>query len=303
MNKGLVSVIVPTYQGSKVIQRAIESVLNQSYSNIEIIVVDDNNSLSEDRKNTELVMNNYADNSKVTYIKHPHNKNGSAARNTGIRESHGEFIAFLDDDDWFLPEKIKKQFVYLEENKEYAGCYCYARRDGINIKTIPYKGDVTKELLLMKPRMFTPSLFFRKESMLAINGFDETYRRHQDYEMLLRFFRAGYKIGCVEEVLVELGWGGANNAPTPEKMLELKKIFLSNFADAIDTVDKEEPGFKRKTIALHYGSVFQTFIHFRRFREAFKIAYKYFFYSPSNFTLPFRLSLYNNIKRRIHNFG
>ena len=89
-----VSVIIPSYKNADVIERAIESVLNRSYENFEIIVVDDNNPASKERMETEHVMSNYSANQRVVYLKHDANKNGAAARNTGIKNSHGEFIAF-----------------------------------------------------------------------------------------------------------------------------------------------------------------------------------------------------------------
>ena len=79
--------------------------LNQTYDNIEVIVVDDNGQGTEHQLLTEKAMEKYADNPKVQYIPHKVNKNGSCARNTGIRASKGEFLGFLDDDDVFLPEK------------------------------------------------------------------------------------------------------------------------------------------------------------------------------------------------------
>ena len=86
MKEKMVSVIIPTYKRADYLTRAIDSVLNQTYNNIEIIVVDDNNSNSTDRKNTESIMQKYNENSKIKYIKHSKNMNGSAARNTGVSE-------------------------------------------------------------------------------------------------------------------------------------------------------------------------------------------------------------------------
>ena len=98
-NTPLVSVIIPTYKRPDYLDRAIDSVLNQTYNNIEIIVVDDNNPNTEGRERTEKIMRRYENNPHVIYIKHEYNKNGSAARNTGFKASHGVYLAFLDDDD------------------------------------------------------------------------------------------------------------------------------------------------------------------------------------------------------------
>ena len=97
---GKVSVIIPTFKRPGELGRAINSVLAQTYSNIEVVVVDDNNDGDEFRKETELFMKRFESNDRVKYIKHTKNQNGSAARNTGIANSDGEFIAFLDDDDF-----------------------------------------------------------------------------------------------------------------------------------------------------------------------------------------------------------
>ena len=107
MQKGLVSVVIPTFRRPDKLERAIESVLAQTYPRVEVIVVDDNDPDTEGRLLTEQIMFRYVANSRVRYIKHEHNKNGSAARNTGARNSDAEFVAFLDDDDEFFPEKIE----------------------------------------------------------------------------------------------------------------------------------------------------------------------------------------------------
>ena len=108
-NNHLVSVIIPTYKRSDMLPRAIASVLGQTYQNIQVVVVDDNNPDTEWRETTSKKMEAYADDSRVKYVCHEQNMNGSVARNTGIHESDGDIVCFLDDDDWFLPTKIEKQ--------------------------------------------------------------------------------------------------------------------------------------------------------------------------------------------------
>ena len=114
-----VSVIIPTYKRSTVICRAVDSVLAQTLDSVEVIVVDDNGIGTEAGiKTAEVMEKNYSDNTKVHYIQHEKNKNGSAARNTGIRAAHGEFISFLDDDDIYLPERLEKMVARCMEIKK-----------------------------------------------------------------------------------------------------------------------------------------------------------------------------------------
>ena len=107
MVKGMVSCIIPTYRRSDSLIKAINSVLAQTYKNIEVIVVDDND---PDDKYSIMVQDKLATikDERLRYIKQERHKNGAAARNTGIKASRGEYIAFLDDDEW-LPEKLEMQ--------------------------------------------------------------------------------------------------------------------------------------------------------------------------------------------------
>ena len=103
MNK-LVSVIITTYRRSDKIERAIESVLNQTYKNIEIIIVDDNSNEPEERKKTKKIVKKY---SEIKYIQNKENLGGALSRNVGIDNANGDFIAFLDDDDKYTEDKLK----------------------------------------------------------------------------------------------------------------------------------------------------------------------------------------------------
>ena len=113
----LVSVIIPTYKRSDYLIRALNSVLMQSYSNIEIVIVDDNDPGSEYRKKTKEKINNYKDLAKIQYIENLKNLGGALARNEGIKAAQGEYVAFLDDDDIFLKDKIKHQMEFMLLNK------------------------------------------------------------------------------------------------------------------------------------------------------------------------------------------
>ena len=103
----MVSVIIATYRRDVSLKRAIESVLNQTYCNIEIIVVDDNDNPQWNEK-VQAVINQFASN-RIRYIQNPEHMGSGATRNRGIECAKGQYVSFLDDDDYYLPEKIEHQ--------------------------------------------------------------------------------------------------------------------------------------------------------------------------------------------------
>ena len=120
-----VSVIITTYGGGNEVERAVMSVLNQSYENYETIVVDDNGLGTDAQIKTKTLLQKYIDSGKIKYVAHECNKNGSAARNTGFDNSCGDYVMFLDDDDEYTKTRIEKQVAILESlDESYGVSYC-----------------------------------------------------------------------------------------------------------------------------------------------------------------------------------
>lgn len=234
----MISIIIPTYARPTNLVRAIKSAVNQTYKNIEIIVVDDNGLGTPQQKATELLLKNYIDNNVIKYIKHDINKNGSAARNTGVAQSKGEYIAYLDDDDEFLPTKLQCQLTVLQTlDKTWGGCYCNTTlidKDG-NKTVYPCQksGDLTVDMLLEKAFFNTSTLLLRRDVIEELHGFDESYQRHQDWEFLIRFFRK-YKLKLVDENGSLLNRYTADSTAFSKRIngkniIILKKKFLNEF--------------------------------------------------------------------------
>lgn len=112
IDNGLVSIIMPSYNTAKYIRKAIESVQNQTYENWELIIIDD---CSTD--NTDEVIQQYLVDKRVRYIKNEKNSGAAISRNKGLREVKGKWIAFLDSDDLWRPEKLEKQINFMKKNQ------------------------------------------------------------------------------------------------------------------------------------------------------------------------------------------
>lgn len=294
---GLVSVVIPTYGARGNLRGVIDSVRSQDYTSVEIIVVDDNNPETEERRLTEILMAGYSSDDRVIYIKHEKNKNGAAARNTGINASNGEYIAFLDDDDMFLPNKLSRQVHFLREHPEYDAAYCYAAGD--NKSCVLLQGDLRRQLLLLQTRMRTSSLIFSRQSIFELGGFDVTYRRHQDYELLMRFFNHGYLIGCVAEPLIQIGENAGENALGADKLCVLKQTFLEQFWSQIEQLDDSESNYKNRVISKHYATVVIAYLKESQFSNACKIFWNYCRKAPCEFFHVIFSSVNQHIKRLV----
>ncbi len=273
MNHKKVSVLIPTYHSDETLRRAIDSVLKQTYSDFEVIVVDDNNPTDEYRKTTEQLMQLYADDKRVKYIQHDKNKNGSAARNTAFANSEGEYITFLDDDDFYYPDKLRCEVEFLEQNSQYGGCYCWRRANSKDICG-KYAGDLSEQILSLEFTPCMPTLMVRRECYITLKGFDETYRRHQDFEFLLRFFEK-YALGYVPSVQVEISTNGVNNAPKGKKLVELKTQFFHQFQGKIDEIYSRDQSVGQKIYRNHFVRAFKDLLRYGHPILAFQIYFEY----------------------------
>src|SRR5262245_40242735 len=182
-----VSVIIPTHNRACFLRDAITSVLNQTFQEFEIIVVDDASC-----ENTSEVVASFHD-KRIRLIRHATNKGGSAARNTGILASTCNFIAFLDDDDEWLPDKLAKQMnIFCSSLAEvgcvYTGCVMVNRDNGRVIdQRIPTKrGNLSKDLLRSNCVGGTSSVLLKKTCLQKVGLFDEMLPRSQDYDLWIR---------------------------------------------------------------------------------------------------------------------
>jgi glycosyltransferase involved in cell wall biosynthesis len=301
VNEVLVSVIIPTYKRAELLPRAIGSVLDQTYKNIEVIIVDDNNPDTEFRKQTEQYMLKYSGDPRINYIKHHKNMNGAAARNTGLKHANGEFICFLDDDDWFMPGKIEKQLIYLFNNPSFHGAYC-GRSQNNRVITSHCTGDLSKNILLSEFIPGPPTLMLSKYSLESIGGFNESYRRHQDSELLLRFFEK-YTIGSVPEPLVVIGENLAENELHGLELERLKEDLLFDFGSVIDKLDSTNKYFKKTVYSRHYSQVFFDHLQNSYYSLALKVFVRNIKIAPIQFMKCLFSRLFSWLRFKINFIG
>ena len=201
--RALVSVIIPAYNAEAYIERALKSISNQTYNNIEIIVVDDGST-----DDTARIVKSFTD-SRIRYL-YQENQWLGAARNTGIKISKGEYICFLDVDDFYLPHKTEKQVRFLEENAQYDIVYCPAFHfysDNLSqlirkkAKVYPC-GNIFDDLL--KCSMINPNTPMLRRTIIdsGIIFWDGKEKYPEDWDFFLRIAREGFRFGIINEELV-----------------------------------------------------------------------------------------------------
>lgn len=220
-----VSVIITTYKGQDVLSRSLNSVLSQTYANIEILVVDDNPPSSVGRKKTELLMQKY---SSCIYIRHPKNMNGAVARNTGVRHATGKWICFLDDDDYMLTDRISNSVAFMDSHVDaYGMCGRVILPSESGVRLSPNIETLSPSMLLLNMNILGSgsNIFISRDFYEAINGFDESFIRHQDVEFMVRASQSGTILGSQEIVAIKFE-GDTQNIPKYES-LKLQKTKLT----------------------------------------------------------------------------
>jgi GT2 family glycosyltransferase len=201
-----VSVIIPTYNRKTFVQETIDSVLAQTYTDYEIIVVDDG---STDDTGTVL-RSRYGD--RIHYL-WQENQGESAARNHGINLAQGEYIAFLDSDDVWLPDKLRKQVTLLEANSKLALLFCQAQlmdTNGNDLKGSRLGFDIKPEDLSLKRLYFENTItaggstvLVRRAALIQTGGFDLVIQFGEDWDLWLRL-RSRWEFGFLPEPLARI---------------------------------------------------------------------------------------------------
>ncbi len=191
-----VSIVIPTYNRETIICKAIDSALSQTYKNLEIIIVDDGST-----DNTKTVLEKYG--SRLNYF-YQENKGISGARNAGIKRSTGQYIAFLDSDDYWLPDKLEKQIELFLQYPEYGMVACQCASIGADgqfrQKNRHGKSGSVLFDLFKKNFIRTSSAVIKKECFLKSGLFDENLKECEEYDLWLRI-SAHYQVGFINEPL------------------------------------------------------------------------------------------------------
>jgi len=242
-----VSVIIPTYNRAHLVSRAIQSVLNQTYQDFEIIVVNDDST-----DNTEETVKSF-DDKRIRYVQHKKNRGGAATRNTGIKAARGEYIAFQDSDDEWLSEKLERQMeVFKNASPEigviYTGLWRIKGDKKIYIpssKITKKEGNIYKALLernfVALPTVIAKKSCFRKTGM-----FDEQLASRHDWELWIRISKY-YCFKYIDEPLVISYFTPDSISANREALIKARKLILEKHFEDI----KKD----KKTLANHYLSI------------------------------------------------
>lgn len=249
-NQPLITIGITCFNAEDTVSRAIKSAINQNYSNFEIVIVDD---FSTDNS-VDVVEASIKNQENIKFIQHRKNKGPAGTRQTIIDNAKGEFIAFFDDDDEALPERIRTQHERINEYKIETGenlIACYSsgtriypngyKKDLIAIGSKPPapKGTSVADRALFfggnNKQFFaggTPScsLMASKKTFEKVGGFDDSFRRVEDIDFAIRLsIKGGHFIGCQEKLFIQ--YATEANDKAPEKNLEAEQKLAKKYVE------------------------------------------------------------------------
>jgi glycosyltransferase involved in cell wall biosynthesis len=205
-----ISVVIPTYNRLALVTRAIDSVCAQTYQDFEILLIDDGSI-----EPIHTLADSY---SQLQIIRHETRQGAAAARNTGIRAAKCEYVAFLDSDDFWLPEKLKAQLDLLDAHPGLGACttgyHNHTNEASWTYKPIKPKSWV-REMAMGCQLGPGTTLFVRRECYATVGYLDEAMPRLEDLDWLIRFARH-YDIGVIPEALAVVQRSGFSSAAAME---------------------------------------------------------------------------------------
>ncbi len=254
----LVTIGIPCYNASSTITRAITSALSQDWPNTEIIIVDD----ASTDNSAEIVRQCISDNPEIHFLRQKTNTGPAGVRNTILKQAKGEFIAFFDDDDQSLPNRISEQLNYLqayelEHKTRLVACYASGIRKYDNGFTLELdaigsrgqekpNGSMVAEYLLIYRRIKdwfygsgtpTSSLLARKSLLDEIGGFDKKLHCVEDIDLAIRLaLRGGHFIGTQKQLFIQHATSKSNKSL--EKNLEAEQALATKYKEYLNSIGK-----------------------------------------------------------------
>lgn len=224
------SVVIPTYRRPALLREAIDSVLAQTCGDFELIVVDDDPALSAREALAGIVDH------RVRYVENDHRRGGAGTRNAGIERATGKWVAFLDDDDVWLPEKLARQLEKIEAGDEELGIvytgsavFDFDKREIVSRRRWVKEGWISRDLLLRNWVGGFFSVVIRRDLLVAVGGLDERFPALQDVDLFVRVARRA-KVAFVDETLVLVRKDHDDRITSdPRKKLEASQLFLRKY--------------------------------------------------------------------------
>lgn len=279
-----VSILVPTYKRSDLLSRALDSILAQTYKNIEIVVVDDNPAESDHRVRTMGLMRRYIDTENVKYVQTSGATGGGAARNFGLKHCTGEYIAFLDDDDRYLPDKVETQLTFMLEHRldmSYQDVQWNDTQERVvEVRKMDRVKDFSQEGLLRAHIVtaIAPTAIYmiRHDALLRTEGFGEV-PRGQDFILMLRCIEAGLKIGYMPGVHVVQYIHAGARISVGEKFIQAQTKIYELMCSYKPILSKRE----RRYVDFRFNAVCAfSCLRGKQLAKAVPFAAKAFFFSP-----------------------
>lgn len=247
MSEPAVSVIIATRNRAEMLKDAITSVQAQSFQGWELIIVDD---ASTDQ--TKRVVQRIArDDARIRYVRHERQGGVSKARNAGIADATGRYIAFLDDDDQYVPDKLAAQVVHLDRCPQVGFIYGqneWVDRHGKSLGVQPQQGITTLRELVEHCAIPLQTVMVRRELLSQVGGFNERLSIGEDYDLWLRLARVT-AFEFTPRVLVRYRVHGANTCNDSLKLYTQRGIVLQRVP--VDTGKGVTWWFKRQRLAVN----------------------------------------------------
>ncbi|MDD3150026.1 MAG: glycosyltransferase [Candidatus Gastranaerophilales bacterium] len=261
----LVSIIVTTYNRAEYLEECISSIINQTYKNIEILIIDDGST-----DNTSDVVKKYFD-SRIKYI-YQENSGQNSAKNKGLLASNGQYITILDSDDMILPDKIEKQVEILESNEDvglvYCGSFIINEKNEIigQQKIKKHNGNVLNQLLRTNFLYNGSNALFRRDCIEKAGIFEDSINRMTDWFLYLKFAMY-FDFYCLDEYLVKYRVH-CNNMSCGFEKYEIAGFDILNKIFVHKKFPKKLLKFKNKYYALRYKYVADRFFENKLLKKA-----------------------------------